>query len=290
MFARYTDRANRALDIAQDEARNLGHARVGAGHLLLGLIGEDGGVAAVALKSLGADLGEARHVMSSTVSEVRAPAGPLPFTSRAEGVLRRAADEAAQLGHPYIATEHLLLALITDSEGSGNDPLVAIGINPGDARAKVLEMLRGYEQAGQQPIPDHVRGHWPQPDYEPWDDVTRSDYEGAPDAPDRLAAVLEEIGERNERRTFAANLTHAASADDVPRLLAALKKVLKKADEWDAEAKRLDENAENADATSGHDTTRVARAAMLSTRAQAHAELAAAVREAITSELTGEAT
>ena len=153
-FERYTDRARRALDIAQEEARNLGLVRVGAGHLLLGLIGEDGGVAAVALKSLGADLDEARRGMGrGAIHGVQPPAGPLRFTSRARGVLDQAATEAAVLGNPYIATEHLLLALISDSEGTGNDPLVAIGINPGDARAKVLELLRGYEDAEQRPTP-----------------------------------------------------------------------------------------------------------------------------------------
>lgn len=148
MFERYTDRARRVLVIAQDEARNLGLLRIGAGHLLLGLIGEDGGVAAVALKSLGADLGEARRVMGRNRG-AGTPAGPLPFTSRVRGVLDQAATEAAALGIPYISTEHLLLALISDSEGTGNDPLAVIGINPGDARAKVMELLRGYEEAGE---------------------------------------------------------------------------------------------------------------------------------------------
>lgn len=221
MFDRYTDRARRALVIAQDEARNLGHARIGAGHLLIGLIGEDGGVAAVALKSLGNPaemLLDARRVVTrSGLRQDKIPAGPLPCTSMLAGVLDRAAVEATLLGNNYIATEHLLLALIHDSAGTGNDPLVAIGVNPDEARAKVMELLRGYE-AGERPEPGT-----------------------APPAGDRLSSALEEIRERQKAAAefplaeFAA--FHgpdtktiggwiAASALDVPRLVAALDAVL----------------------------------------------------------------
>ena len=206
MFERYTDRALRALDIAQEEARNLGLVRVGAGHLLLGLIGEDGGGAAVALKSLGADLGEARHAVGrNAFPRGSTPAGPLPFTSRARGVLDQAATEAAALGNPYIATEHLLLALISDSEGTGSDPLVTIGINPGDARAKVLELLRGYEDTEQRPTP-----------------------------PER-AETLAFTAAARERLAAASTYDdwHAVGSD-LRKALAALDAALKLADEWAA--------------------------------------------------------
>lgn len=154
MFDRYTDRARRALVIAQDEARNLGHAHVGSGHLLLGLIGEDGGVAAQALKSLGNPaemLLDARRVVSRTEDRApSAPAGALPFTLGLGAVLEIAPRKAASLGDNYIATEHLLLALAA-IPALGASPLVAIGVNPDDARAKVLELLRGYEEARKLP-------------------------------------------------------------------------------------------------------------------------------------------
>lgn len=204
-FDRYTDRARRVLVIAQDEARNLRHSHVSTGHLLCGLIGEGGGVAAQALKSFGNEAGmlaDARRVViRSAVGTPGDAPGLLPFTPRLAAVLSLAAREAVMLGNNYIATEHLLLGLAAGSD-PGASPLVAVGVNPDEVRAKVLAMLKGYEEAGKRPVTA----------------------EPAVSA-DRLTAALQEIRERGYENgahgAWAARLSDTA-AIDVPRLLAAL--------------------------------------------------------------------
>ena len=111
MFTRFTDRARRVVVLAEDEARGLGHGFVGTEHLLLGLLAEGEGVAALALESLGISLEEARGRVEEIVGRGQgAPAGHIPFTPRAKKVLELSLREALQLGHSYIGTEHLLLA------------------------------------------------------------------------------------------------------------------------------------------------------------------------------------
>ena len=145
MFARYTDRARRVLVLAQEEAALLGHADIATGHLLLGLIAEGDGIAGRALKSLGVTLDSAREVLSlRMISDgAAAPGGMLPFKPRAKKVLELSLREALQLGHNYIGTEHLLLGLIREGEQAGASVLEPVGVSPPDARAKVLELLRG---------------------------------------------------------------------------------------------------------------------------------------------------
>ena len=124
MFERFTDRARRVLVLAQQEARVLGHNFLGTEHLLLGLIRETEGVAAMALAQLGIRLDDVRDRVKETVGPAgSAPTGSPPFTPWAKRVLELSLREALQLGHNYIGTEHILLGLVREGEGvAARDP------------------------------------------------------------------------------------------------------------------------------------------------------------------------
>jgi len=116
----FTDRVRRAVVLAENQAMSLGHRVTGTEHLLLGLLADGESVAALVLASLGVSLEETRaRVEEITGRGQGAPAGHLPFTPQAKKVLQRALPEAVQLGHSYIGTEHLLLALLAAGDGSG---------------------------------------------------------------------------------------------------------------------------------------------------------------------------
>ena len=118
MFERFTDRARRVVVAAQEEARTLGHDYIGTEHLLLGLIHEGHGVAAIALESLGIGADGLRERVVAIVGTGQHPvAGHIPFTPQAKQVLRLSLSEALRFGHNYIGTEHLLLGLIQEKDG-----------------------------------------------------------------------------------------------------------------------------------------------------------------------------
>ena len=151
MFERYTDRARRALVLAQEEARLLNHNFIGTEHILVGLIHGGEGVAAKALGSLGISLEAVRE----KVAERRAPAGSsttasAPFTPRAKKVLELSLREALQLGHNYIGTEHMLLGLVREGEGAGAQILVSLGADLSQVRQQVIKLLSGQEATGQE--------------------------------------------------------------------------------------------------------------------------------------------
>src|SRR2546421_751411 len=146
MFERFTDRARRVVVLAQEEARMLHHDHIGTEHILLGLIGEGGGVAAKALESLGISLEAVRqHVGEITGQGQQAPSGHIPFTPRAKNVLELSLREALQLGHNYIGTEHILLGLIRDGEGVAAQVLVKLGGDPSRVRQQVIQLLAGSQ-------------------------------------------------------------------------------------------------------------------------------------------------
>jgi prophage maintenance system killer protein len=149
VFTRFTDRARRVVVLAQDGARELGHGSVGPEHLLLGLLAEGEGVAALALESLGISLEEARDRVEEIAGPGQgAPAGRIPFTPRAKQVLARSLREAVQLGHNYIGTEHLLLSLLAGGDDITAHVLADQGVGYDLARERVVALLTGrYEQA-----------------------------------------------------------------------------------------------------------------------------------------------
>ena len=148
MFERWTDRARQVVVLARDEARALRHAEIGTGHLLLGMLAEGGGVAWQALDALGVKMDDARTRIARQPGATAAYLPPnLPFSPRAGKVMELALREALGLGCNYIGTEHLLLGLVREGQGTGASVLVALGVNPEDARSKVLELLHGYANA-----------------------------------------------------------------------------------------------------------------------------------------------
>ncbi|MQL96048.1 hypothetical protein Taro_028719 [Colocasia esculenta] len=118
MFERFTEKAIKVIMLAQEEARRLGHNFVGTEQILLGLIGEGTGIAAKVLKSMGINLKDARVEVEKIIGRGSGfVAVEIPFTPRAKGVLELSLEEARQLGHNYIGSEHLLLALLREGEG-----------------------------------------------------------------------------------------------------------------------------------------------------------------------------
>ena len=150
MFRRFTDRARRAVQLAQEQAQLLNHNYVGTEHLLLGLLGEGEGVAAKALESLGISLEAVRAQVEELIGHGQsAPAGHIPFTPRAKQALELSLREALQLGHNYIGTEHILLGLAREGEGVAAELLVGFGAGHARLRDQVLQVLTGEgEQAG----------------------------------------------------------------------------------------------------------------------------------------------
>lgn len=147
MFARFTDRARRVIHLATEEARLLRHDYVGSEHLLLALLYEGEGVAARALESLGISREDVRgQVEEITGPGPGSPARPLPFTPRGKKVLELSLREALALGHHWIGTEHLLLALLRDGEGVGAQALARLGANDAQIREQVLGLLRGESE------------------------------------------------------------------------------------------------------------------------------------------------
>jgi hypothetical protein len=154
MFERFTDRARRVVVLAQEEARMLDHDYIGTEHLLLGLIHEQEGVAALALRSMDISL----EVVRSNVEDIIGrgqdpPSGHIPFTPRAKSVLELSLREALQLSHDYIGTEHILLGVLREGEGVAAQVLVKMGADLGLVRLRVIHMLSGLWSPGDDVLP-----------------------------------------------------------------------------------------------------------------------------------------
>ena len=142
MFERFTEKAIKVIMLAQEEARHLGHNFVGTEQVLLGLIGEGTGVAAKTLKAMGVTLKDARIEVEKIIGRGSGfVAVEIPFTPRAKRVLELSWDEARQLGHNYIGTEHLLLGLIREGEGVAARVLENLGVDLNKVRSNVIKML-----------------------------------------------------------------------------------------------------------------------------------------------------
>jgi ATP-dependent Clp protease ATP-binding subunit ClpC len=143
MFERFTDRARRVVVLAQEEARMLNHDYLGTEHILLGLVREDGGVAAQALASLGITEEPARQQVEEVVG--RGQTGPqrghLPMTPLAKKVLQLSMREAIALGHAYIGTEHILLGLVREDDGATIRVLNGLGVDPNRVRQQVIRLV-----------------------------------------------------------------------------------------------------------------------------------------------------
>jgi len=142
MFERFTETATKVIMLAQEEARRLGHNFVGTEQILLGLLGEGTGVAAKVLQSMGVNLKDARTEVEKIISRGSGFVGSeIPFTPRAKRVLELSLEEARQMGHNYIGTEHLLLSLIREGEGVASRVLENLGVNLSKVRIQVIRTL-----------------------------------------------------------------------------------------------------------------------------------------------------
>jgi ATP-dependent Clp protease ATP-binding subunit ClpC len=150
MSNRFTERAQRVILIAQEEAKRLNHDYVGTEHILLGLIALGEGVAAQVLANLGVDLRRVRSEIEKIVGtgDNVMLLGEIPFTPRAKKVLEYAVEEAQHMGHSYVGTEHLLLGLIREEEGVAARVLENLGLRLDVVREEVLNLL-GEGQAQQ---------------------------------------------------------------------------------------------------------------------------------------------
>ena len=119
MYERFTDRARRVMQLANQEAQRFNHEYIGTEHILLGLVKEGSGVGANVLKNLGVDLRKVRLEVEKLVKSgpEMVTMGKLPQTPRAKRVIEYAIEEARNLNHNYVGTEHLLLGLLRERDG-----------------------------------------------------------------------------------------------------------------------------------------------------------------------------
>jgi ATP-dependent Clp protease ATP-binding subunit ClpC len=139
---RFTQRARRVLSLAYEEAENLRHNYIGTEHLLLGLIREDGGVAGRVLRELGLDTARVKETVKRLTGMGRHTGGTIDLAPGTEKVLQQAVEEARRLNHHYIGTEHILLGLMRQGEGIGNDVLRRLGITPEQVRRQTRRILQ----------------------------------------------------------------------------------------------------------------------------------------------------
>jgi ATP-dependent Clp protease ATP-binding subunit ClpC len=151
MHDKFTERVRKVIFLAREEASRLQHDSIGTEHLLLGLLREGEGIAATVLNNLGLDLDVIRHAVESMVAHTGGTLtiGEIPFTSNAKRVLELAVDEARQLNHNYIGTEHLLLGLIREGEGVAAKVLTDMGVDRKKVRDETLKLLGNAPQANQ---------------------------------------------------------------------------------------------------------------------------------------------
>lgn len=150
MYERFTDRARKVMQLANQEAQRFNHEYIGTEHILLGLVKEGSGVAANVLKNLDVDLRKIRLEVEKIVQSGPdlVTMGKLPQTPRAKKVIEYAMEEARNLNHNYVGTEHLLLGLLREQEGVAAQVLMNLGLKLEDVREEVLNLLgHGIEGA-----------------------------------------------------------------------------------------------------------------------------------------------
>lgn len=153
MFNRFTQRAQKVLQLAQEEAIRMKHESIGTEHILLGLIREGGGIAAKALEAIDVSFETIEQGVEKLVGSGTKEVGPIVhYTPRAKKVIELSVDESRKLGHSYIGTEHILLALIREGEGVAARVLNNAGVSLNKARQQVLQLLGSNDQ------PPHTQG------------------------------------------------------------------------------------------------------------------------------------
>ena len=143
MFERFTDRARKVMALANQEAQRFNHEYIGTEHILLGLVKEGSGVGANVLKNLDVDLRKVRLEVEKLVHSGpdMVTMGKLPQTPRAKKVIEYAIEEARNLNHNYVGTEHLLLGLLREHDGVAAQVLMNLGLKLEEVREEVLNLL-----------------------------------------------------------------------------------------------------------------------------------------------------
>ncbi|HXG13458.1 MAG TPA: ATP-dependent Clp protease ATP-binding subunit [Gemmataceae bacterium] len=151
MYERFTDRARKVMQLANQEAQRFNHEYIGTEHILLGLVKEGSGVAANVLKNLDIDLRKIRLEVEKIVQSGpdMVTMGKLPQTPRAKKVIEYAIEEARNLNHNYVGTEHLLLGLLREQEGVAAQVLINLGLKLEDVREEVLNLLGHNMDSGE---------------------------------------------------------------------------------------------------------------------------------------------
>ena len=150
MYERFTDRARKVMQLANQEAQRFNHEYIGTEHILLGLVKEGSGVAANVLKNLDVDLRKIRLEVEKLVQSGpdMVTMGKLPQTPRAKKVIEYSMEEARNLNHNYVGTEHILLGLLREQEGVAAQVLMNLGLKLEEVREEVLNLLgHGMEGA-----------------------------------------------------------------------------------------------------------------------------------------------
>ena len=167
-YERFTDRARKVMQLANQEAQRFNHEYVGTEHLLLGLIKEGSGVAANVLKNLDIDLRKIRHEVEKLVRSGpdTVTMGRLPQTPRSKKVMEYAMEEARNLSHNYVGTEHLLLGLLREREGVAAQVLTNLGLKLDEVRREVLNLLgHGIDSGGGIAVADHDEDEEEEPSF-----------------------------------------------------------------------------------------------------------------------------
>jgi ATP-dependent Clp protease ATP-binding subunit ClpC len=143
MFERFTDRARKVMALANQEAQRFNHEYIGTEHILLGLVKEGSGVGANVLKNLDVDLRKVRMEVEKLVKSgpETVTMGKLPQTPRAKKVIEYAIEEARNLNHNYVGTEHLLLGLLREQDGVAAQVLMNLNLKLEEVREEVLNLL-----------------------------------------------------------------------------------------------------------------------------------------------------
>ena len=151
MYERFTDRARKVMQLANQEAQRFNHEYIGTEHILLGLVKEGSGVAANVLKNLDVDLRKIRLEVEKLVQSgpEMVTMGKLPQTPRAKKVIEYSMEEARNLNHNYVGTEHILLGLLREQEGVAAQVLMNLGLKLEEVREEVLNLLGHGMEGGE---------------------------------------------------------------------------------------------------------------------------------------------
>ena len=148
-FEKFSERARRVLSLAQEEAGELNHNYIGTEHVLLGLAREPEGVGTRVLVSLGVDLSKIRSAVTFIIGRgQKQPTSDVGLTPRAKKVIELAVDEAREMSHHYIGTEHLLIGLLREGDGVAAGVLESLGVTLDKVRQETQRIL---SQSGSQP-------------------------------------------------------------------------------------------------------------------------------------------